>query len=135
MRFVPNVRVPPCAEPCLVWSERTWERFTDTLTLRSAAWRCMRSTRPEEPATSFAFLQPLLSMRSQPIRATKESSGGGTNAFKVVRRIHILEMAFHLKYVWTKSNSAVFSHLKQLAGLKWMQIFSFFPPNDLFCSY
>lgn len=88
IRFVPQVRVSPCTEPCLLWSERIWERFTDTLTLRSAAWRCVRSTRPGEPATSFAFLQPLPSMRSQPIRATKESSGGGTNAFKVVRRVN-----------------------------------------------
>lgn len=68
-------------EPCPQWSELTWERITDALALRSAAWRRVRSTRSEEPATSFAFLQPLPSMGFQPITANEHSSGGGTNAF------------------------------------------------------
>lgn len=78
---------PPFTESCLVWSECTWERFTDTLAVRSTAWRCVRSTRPEDPATSFAFLQPLPSTRFQPITETTESFEGGTNAVKVVRRV------------------------------------------------
>lgn len=55
-----------------------------TRTLHSAAWRRVRSTRPREAATSFAFLQTLPCMGPQPIRAAAESSGGGTKAFKVV---------------------------------------------------
>lgn len=70
-------------EPCPQWSELTWERITDALTLRSAAWRRVRSTRSEEPATSFAFLQPLPSMGFQPIRANEHSSGVGRTPFKV----------------------------------------------------
>lgn len=68
---------PPFTEFCLVWSECTWERFTDTLAVRSTAWRCVRSTRPEEPATSFAFLQPLPSTRFQPITENTESLRAG----------------------------------------------------------
>lgn len=71
-------------ESRLLWSER----FTDTLSLSSAAWCCVRSTRPEKPATSFAFLQPLPCMEPQPIRAKEESFGGGTKAVKVVRRVN-----------------------------------------------
>lgn len=70
-------------EPCPQWSELTWERITDTLTLRSAAWRRVRSTRSEEPATSFAFPQPLPSIGFQPIRANEHSSGVGRTPFKV----------------------------------------------------
>lgn len=76
-------RTPRLIEPCPQWSELTWERITDTLTLRSAAWRRVRSTRSEEPATSFAFLQPLPSMGFQPITANERGSGVGRTPFKV----------------------------------------------------
>lgn len=54
------------------------------------ARRCVRSTRLEEPATSFAFLLPLPCERSQPITETTASSGGGPSAVKVVHRVNEL---------------------------------------------
>lgn len=64
------------------------ERSTDAL--RSAARRSVRSTRLEEPATSFAFLLPLPCKRSQPITDTTGSSRGGPNPVKVVHRVNEL---------------------------------------------
>lgn len=92
-----------------------------TRTLHSAAWRRVRSTRPREAATSFAFLQTLPCTGPQPIRAAAESSGGGTKAFKVVRGVNENVCViicnsypgedFHSKCdVLTKSHCVVFSH-------------------------
>lgn len=52
-----------------------------TRTPHSASWRRVRSTRPREAATSFAFLRTLPCAGPQPIRGAAEGSGGRDKGF------------------------------------------------------